>query len=299
MPFSGSTSRIASRNDICGCSTWIASAAFALVAAMCGEPLRILARLHRLGELRRGVGAIGDDADVDLEPPHLDRVDVDAGDLEARRHVRPAPHRRVETGAEADQQVGLRPQRIAGGHRQRRADGGRRACRGRCGYDSTGAPIFSASALISADACARAAADPDHRRLRLGDHLGQRGDLLRVGLRRRLQRQRVLRRHLGLRRELVPWHLERDRSRPARQHLLEGAGDQVRRLRSDARCDRPISPCCAASRAGPASRAAGRAPGRCRWLGTWPVRHSTGALSPQAVTSAAAVFITPGPGTTV
>jgi hypothetical protein len=44
----------------------------------------------------------------------------------------------------------------------------------------------------------------------------------------------------------------------------------------------------------------------CRWprprprkaLGTWPVMHSTGALQPMAVQSAAAVFRTPGPGTT-
>ncbi len=33
-------------------------------------------------------------------------------------------------------------------------------------------------------------------------------------------------------------------------------------------------------------------------LGTWPVRHSTGALTPQAVARAAVVLSTPGPGTT-
>ena len=34
-------------------------------------------------------------------------------------------------------------------------------------------------------------------------------------------------------------------------------------------------------------------------LGTWPVMHITGALTPHAVVSAPMVFITPGPGTTV
>ena len=34
-------------------------------------------------------------------------------------------------------------------------------------------------------------------------------------------------------------------------------------------------------------------------LGTWPVMHMIGALTPQAVVSAPMVFITPGPGTTV
>ena len=33
-------------------------------------------------------------------------------------------------------------------------------------------------------------------------------------------------------------------------------------------------------------------------LGTCPVRHSTGAFTPQAVASAAVVLSTPGPGTT-
>ena len=45
----------------------------------------------------------------------------------------------------------------------------------------------------------------------------------------------------------------------------------------------------------------------CRWprplprncVGTWPVRHSTGSLHPNAVSSAAPALSTPGPGTTL
>ena len=45
----------------------------------------------------------------------------------------------------------------------------------------------------------------------------------------------------------------------------------------------------------------------CRWprplprnaVGTWPVRHSTGSLQPNAVSSAAPALSTPGPGTTL
>ena len=60
-----------------------------------------------------------------------------------------------------------------------------------------------------------------------------------VGL--RMQRQRILRRHLGDRGELVPRHFERDRTAPAGQHFLERARDEIRRLRSGARCGRRIS----------------------------------------------------------
>ena len=72
-----------------------------------------------------------------------------------------------------------------------------------------------------------AAADPQHRRLRLVQQLRQRGDPVGIGQRVRMARQRILRRDLGRRGELVPRHLQRDRAGAARQHLLEGARGEV------------------------------------------------------------------------
>ncbi len=77
----------------------------------------------------------------------------------------------------------------------------------------------------------RTAANPDHRRLRRVQQLRQRLDLFRVRFGIGESRQRLLRRDLRRRGELIPRHLQRHRTAPPRHHFLERPGDQMRRLR--------------------------------------------------------------------
>ena len=184
MPSSGSTSRIAVEVATSAAAPsgsrrrrrpWRARSSSARAG--------VAARRDGRGQHPRRIGRVGDDADVDLEAAHLGGVDVDARDLEPGGDRAPARHRHVEPRAEADQQVGVGPKAVAGRRWSGRADGGRRRCPARRGTRPPARRCVSASARISAAACERAAADPDHRRLGARDQFGDGRDLLGVGRR--------------------------------------------------------------------------------------------------------------------
>ena len=133
MPSSGSTSRIASRNDICGCTLRMVCAASALACAIVSARAVSLRGATAAVSARAASAVSATMPNIDPQPPHLRRIDVDTRDLQARRRAHPNARRHLQPRAERDQQIGLlatagRPPRWS-----IRADAGRRRCRGRCG----------------------------------------------------------------------------------------------------------------------------------------------------------------------
>ena len=145
----------------------------------------------------------------------------------------------------------------------------------------------------------RAAADEDHRPLAALDQCGRRLDAVRIGLRGGKGSNDLGRADLRALGEHVPRHFQRNRAAAARQHFLKRARHHARAPCRDIRCGRPISRRCAASPAGPASRADGRGP--CREIASAPGRSGTAPARCSRRRSAAprSALSTPGPGTTL
>ena len=213
MPSSGSTSRITSRYDICGCTVFSDVPAILLrLGDRRGTP-GIAPAAARLRSSARAPSA----ASATIGTSARTRC-ISAGSISMRASFGPAACR---PSARSAHRAGCRMpiSRSVIGHSFSAAGTVRpRAmtiiddAAATAERDHRRADLLGQSQDFRAGV-QRAAADPDHRRLRRIDQFRQRGDAFRVRHRVGQRRQRVHRRHLGDRRRIVP---TASRSRPGR-----------------------------------------------------------------------------------